>query len=111
MRGRNSTEHSANAVPRSTASIIELATTEVEKLTETDSAIISGSVLGHVGLFEKWISHSRQELGREAVVIATGGYARYLAPYTKEIDYLEPNLTLIGINLLADEARVLEGQA
>jgi len=78
---------------------------------DTDSAIISGSVLGHVGLFEKWVSHSRQELSREAAVIATGGYARYLAPYTKEIDYLEPNLTLIGINLLADEAMVLEGQA
>jgi len=78
---------------------------------DTDSAIISGSVLGHVGLFEKWVSHGRQELGRESAVIVTGGYARYLTPYTKEIDYLEPNLTLIGINLLADEAMVLEGQA
>jgi type III pantothenate kinase len=78
---------------------------------DTDSAIISGSVLGHVGLFEKWISNSRQQLGSKAAVIVTGGYAHYLAPHTKEIDYLEPNLTLIGINLLADEARVLEGQA
>jgi type III pantothenate kinase len=78
---------------------------------DTESAIISGCVLGHVGLFEKWVSQSRNELGSKAAVIITGGYARYLAPYTKEIDYLEPNLTLIGINLLADEARVLEGRA
>jgi len=77
---------------------------------DTESAIISGSVLGHVGLFERWVTQSRKELGSKAAVIVTGGYARYLAPYTKEIDYLEPNLTLIGINLLADQARVLEGR-
>jgi len=77
---------------------------------DTESAILSGSVLGHVGLFEKWVSQSRNELGNASAVVATGGYARYLAPYTKEIDYLEPNLTLLGINLLADQARVLEGR-
>jgi type III pantothenate kinase len=78
---------------------------------DTESAIISGCVLGHVGLFEKWVSQSRNEFGSKSAAIITGGYARYLAPYTKEIDYLEPNLTLIGINRLADEARVLEGRA
>jgi type III pantothenate kinase len=77
----------------------------------TASAILSGCVLGHIGLFENWANQSRRELGSNACVIATGGYAQYLAPYTKEIDYLEPNLTLIGINLLADRATVREGQA
>jgi type III pantothenate kinase len=76
----------------------------------TESAIVSGCLLGHLGLFNGWLAHARQAFSKDLTVIATGGYARYLAPYSAEIDYLEPNLTLIGINLLAEEAKVLEGR-
>jgi len=76
---------------------------------DTESAITSGSVLGHVGLFESWVDRGRKIVGPNCTVVATGGYARYLEPYTRQIDYLEPNLTLIGINLLAEEAKIPEG--
>ncbi len=79
--------------------------------TETEEAIIGGSVLGHVGLFEQWLERSRKQFATDVTVVATGGYARYLSPYTEKIDYLEPNLTLIGINLIAEEAKVLKGRA
>jgi type III pantothenate kinase len=79
--------------------------------TETEEAIIGGSVLGHVGLFEHWLERSRKMFASDVTVVATGGYARYLSPYTDKIDYLEPNLTLIGINLIAEEAKVLRGRA
>jgi len=79
--------------------------------TETEEAIIGGSVLGHVGLFEHWLERSRKLFASDVTVVATGGYARYLSPYTEKIDFLEPNLTLIGINLIAEEAKVLEGRA
>jgi type III pantothenate kinase len=77
---------------------------------DTESAITTGSVLGHVGLFESWVDRARKILGTDCTVVATGGYARYLEPYTKQIDHLEPHLTLIGINLLAEEAKIPEGQ-
>jgi type III pantothenate kinase len=77
----------------------------------TESSIISGCVLGHVGLLESWVHQSRKTLGVECAVVATGGYARYLVPHTTLIDHLEPDLTLIGINLLSEESKVLGGRA
>lgn len=62
----------------------------------------SGLVLGHVGLVEGLIRRMRAELGGKAQVIATGGLSSIVAPLTKEIDALDPWLTLDGLRIVSE---------
>lgn len=66
----------------------------------TVSAMQSGIVFGYVGLLEGIVSRIRQELGGVAKVIATGGLVEVIAPETSCIETVEPNLTLIGLQLI-----------
>lgn len=71
---------------------------------DTDNSIVSGTMSGHVGMIEHWIKSAKQELGSKATVIATGGYAARIAPYTKVFDHVDPYLTLHGINIIAEDS-------
>lgn len=62
----------------------------------------AGLVFGYVGLTEGLIGRLRAELGGRARVIATGGLARIIAPLTREIEVVEPWLTLEGLRLIAE---------
>ncbi len=66
----------------------------------TVAAIQSGLIFGYVGLVEGMVARFKQELGGEAKVVATGGYAELLAPETSAIDVIDPNLTLTGLRLI-----------
>jgi len=68
--------------------------------TNTISAMQSGIVFGYVGLIEGIVARIRQELGRKAKVVATGGYADLIAKETQVIDVVNPDLTLIGLRLI-----------
>jgi type III pantothenate kinase len=68
---------------------------------DTEAAIIGGSILGHVGLIEKWVSSAKEALGLDATVVATGGYGDQLRRHTDCIDVFDPELTLKGINIIA----------
>ena len=68
--------------------------------TNTISAMQSGLVFGYVGLVEGVINRIQQELGEKARVVATGGYAGFIAKETKAIDVVNPDLTLIGLRLI-----------
>ena len=57
-------------------------------------------VFGYVGLIEGIVSRIKKELGEEAMVVATGGYAELLAKETKVIDKVNPDLTLIGLRII-----------
>jgi type III pantothenate kinase len=70
----------------------------------TKQAIISGCILGHLGLLEQWVKSVRNQLESKCTIIATGGFASFLAPYTTLFDHVHPELTIHGINLIAASA-------
>lgn len=76
----------------------------------TAVAIASGCFLGHVGIIENWVKAVRLKLNSKCTVIATGGYANSIAPYTDVFDHVDSNLTMHGINLIAEEAMDLVDQ-
>lgn len=73
---------------------------------DTKSAIIDGTFLGHIGLVEQWIKLARKQLGRDATTVATGGWSEVIGRHSSQIDVMDPYLTLRGIYLVAEEARV-----
>jgi type III pantothenate kinase len=67
---------------------------------DTRSSMQSGLVLGHASLVDGMVFRFRQELGRPARVIATGGLASVVVPYCQSIDEVAPFLTLEGLAYL-----------
>jgi type III pantothenate kinase len=66
----------------------------------TLTCLQSGAVFGYVGLVEGLVARIQEELGQQAVVIATGGLASLIAPETKVIDHVDLDITLSGIRLV-----------
>lgn len=66
----------------------------------TPESLRSGVILGSVGAIEHLIRLFKQELGNEAQVIATGGFAARFAPHCPSIQHVEPMLTLEGLRIL-----------
>jgi type III pantothenate kinase len=77
---------------------------------DTPTAIASGCILAHVGLMEHWIKAAKEQLGPDTIVVATGGSATTLAPLTKTLDHVDPDLTVYGINFIAEAAEDQAGQ-
>ena len=69
----------------------------------------SGMYYGYVGLVKNIVRKIRQELGREALVVATGGLAVMIAEESKAIDRLDGLLTLKGLRLIYERNRA-EGE-
>lgn len=63
----------------------------------------SGIMYGYVGLMEGIVNRMKKELGGEAYVIATGGFANSMAAESKLIDVVEPSLTLDGLRVLYEK--------
>lgn len=78
---------------------------------DTETAIVSGTILAHVGLVEHWLKLARKQLGGESVTVATGGWADTLVRYTRAIEHVDPYLTLKGIYLLSEPEAALTGPA
>ncbi len=66
----------------------------------TVDAIRSGVVFGYAGAVDAILRRLYDELGERAAVIATGGLARLVVPYTEEIEDVDELLTLTGLRLL-----------
>lgn len=60
----------------------------------------SGMYYGYAGLVRNIVHQIKQELGRDAKVIATGGMALMIADEAKVIDKLDGLLTLKGLRLI-----------
>ncbi|MFH5833966.1 type III pantothenate kinase [Halalkalibaculum sp. DA384] len=71
----------------------------------TVEAMKSGLVLGHLCMVEGLIDRMRNELGKPARVIATGGLSSTIAPYTEYFDALDPMLTLNGMRIVAERVK------
>ena len=65
----------------------------------------SGMYYGYVGLVRNIVRKIKQELGREAKVVATGGMALMIAEESKAIDKLDGLLTLKGLRLIYERNR------
>lgn len=66
----------------------------------TVGSMQSGLFYGYVGLVEGIVRRMRQELGGEAVSVATGGLSDMIAPETAVIDAVDRDLTLHGLRLI-----------
>jgi type III pantothenate kinase len=77
----------------------------------TITSLQSGMIFGFAGLVEGLVERMQVELtlsdgaGRPAQVVATGGLAHVIAPETRVIQYVEPNLGLIGLRLVFEKTR------
>jgi type III pantothenate kinase len=66
----------------------------------TATALQSGLVYGFAGQVDGIVAAIRRELGVEARVVATGGLAELIAPYSSTIESVDPLLTLEGLRLV-----------
>jgi type III pantothenate kinase len=57
-------------------------------------------IYGYVGLVEGMVGRFKGELGEEAKVVATGGWAELVAQETDVIDVVDTNLTLMGLRFI-----------
>lgn len=71
----------------------------------TREAIQSGVIFGYAGQVDGIVCRLREELGDEATVIATGGWAKVIVPHCEEVDELDDLLTLNGLALIWDRNR------
>jgi type III pantothenate kinase len=71
----------------------------------TTQAIQAGLMFGYAGLIEGVVARMRREIGGEARVVGTGGYAELIAREAPVIEIVEPNLTLIGLRLVHEMNR------
>ncbi len=66
----------------------------------TVSAMESGLFYGYVGMVEGLVRRMSDELGGNAVAVATGGLAEMIAPETTLIQHVDPDLTLHGLRIV-----------
>jgi len=66
----------------------------------TVHALQAGLVYGFAGQVDGIVDRVRAELGAEAPVVATGGLAGLIAPYSRTIGAVDPFLTLHGLRFI-----------
>ena len=71
----------------------------------TVTSIQSGIIFGYVGLIEGIVARMKEELGSDAKVIGTGGYAEILCKETEVFDTVDPDLTLHGLRIIHEMNR------
>ncbi len=66
----------------------------------TERMVQSGFYYGFLGQMEGILSRMIAELGGKVHVVATGGLADRIASESELVDVVEPDLTLIGLQIL-----------
>ncbi len=73
----------------------------------TEEALLAGVMRGSACAIEGLIHQCELELGQRATIIATGGHSQLISEYMlREFDYIEPDLTLVGLKLLYEHNKV-----
>ena len=70
----------------------------------TAECLRSGMMWGFGGQVDALVMRMRAELPTQPKVIATGGYAALIAPYSEYIDHVDPLLTLKGLRLIYERS-------
>jgi type III pantothenate kinase len=93
-----------NALSRDTAQLpfVQLIPPPAPFGKNTVHSIQAGVVYGFTGLVEYMIKRIRAEVGGDLKVIATGGLCDVVAPLTDVFTFVEPDLTLYGLKLIAE---------
>jgi type III pantothenate kinase len=71
----------------------------------TAHSVQSGIVFGYVGLVDGLVDRIRAEIGDPCRVLATGGLASLVAPESRTIEAVVPDLTLEGLRILYERNR------
>lgn len=71
----------------------------------TVASMQSGLYFGYVGLVSKIIDVIKKEIGKNAKVITTGGFAELIMPELDDIDGFEPFLVLEGLRIMYEKNR------
>jgi type III pantothenate kinase len=66
----------------------------------TEGAMQSGIYWGYVGLIEGVVSRIKKEYGKQMKILSTGGLAPLFYDAINEIEFLEPDLTIEGLNII-----------
>lgn len=66
----------------------------------TTESMRSGIVFGTVAMVDGVVERMKDELGHNALVVATGGLASLVFPLSEQIDEVDPLLTLEGLRLV-----------
>jgi type III pantothenate kinase len=66
----------------------------------TVGALEAGLFYGYVGMVEGLVRRMNDELGGNALCVATGGLATLIAPETRLIDHVDVDLTLRGLRIV-----------
>jgi type III pantothenate kinase len=79
---------------------VELAAPKTVIAKNTIDAIRSGVVYGYAGAIDAILRRIYDELSERPAVVATGGLAHLVVPYTEELEEVDDLLTLTGLRLL-----------
>jgi len=71
----------------------------------TVGAMESGLFYGYVGMVEGLVRRMTDELGGDAMAVATGGLASVISPEIPSIKHVDPDLTLHGLRIVWDRNR------
>jgi type III pantothenate kinase len=66
----------------------------------TVTSMQSGLYFGYIGLVNNIIAEIKKELGENAKIVATGGFAAQVSPEIKAIHHYEPHLVLEGLRII-----------
>jgi type III pantothenate kinase len=66
----------------------------------TVAGLQAGLVYGFAGQVDGIVARMRDELGAQARAIATGGLAELIAPHSRTIELVDPDLTLEGLRII-----------
>jgi type III pantothenate kinase len=72
----------------------------------TVNSMQAGLFYGYVGLVDGIVTRMQQELRDDPYVLATGGLAGLVAPYSQTIAEVDPNLTLEGLRIIFERNRM-----
>jgi type III pantothenate kinase len=71
----------------------------------TVGAMEAGLFYGYVGMVEGLVRRMNDELGGNAICVATGGLATVIAPETQLFDHVDIDLTLQGLRIVWNRNR------
>lgn len=67
---------------------------------DTKSSMLSGIVYGFAALTDDLVIRIKKKIGKEAKVIGTGGNIGLIGKYCRQMDKIDKDLTLKGLNLI-----------